>query len=819
MEFKIVGQCRGNGKGYIRIHLSDDGPWRRLFACARTSSGTVVTCAVYDLPFPGEDPEAVSHAGAGSTAGGRDIVVTVPLLDECDLQVGIFDTVREGAKPLFSFPYKTLESKIRSRLAYKWDAENAHRIRDIDQRRLSGLPFVYVTGIYPTTNGNVVCRFHATLPWEENDEPEVFISDATGSPVEGRLILLESSYLSQRNDKRLSVRELDYSLTIPETIGTLNIAVFRKGHSAVDGNFTCLLPPMFSGFVAAAREQLRPISADPAYPQWLEKHRATAADVARQREHWHEWEHQPLISIVVVLFRTPESYLRAMLDSIFAQSYEKFELVLVNVSGECESVDAVLRDVRDDRVRILTAENVSISDNTNIGIRAAKGDYVAFVDHDDVIEPDTLYRYVETINTHPDVDLMYCDEDLLHDGTYEWPVFKPDFNIDLLYAHNYVTHMLMVSAHVLSQVTLSETDVAGAQDYDLTLKCAEKARTVKNVPFMLYHWRVHQNSTSTNPDSKPYADEAGRLALQRHFDRIGVDAEVTNADTPFFYKPRYRFVKPPKVSIVIPTKDHVDLLSTCLDSVFAKTTYENYDITLVENNSVEQRTFDYYEDVQKKHANVNVITWPGKGFNYSAICNYGVDHSDGELILFLNNDTKVITEGWLTSMVGFFTRPEVGVVGAKLLYSDGLIQHGGIYATIGGAYSLHVNIADDQEGYMSLLKYPSDVLAITGACQMIRRDLYKEIGGLDESFAVAFNDVDLCLKATENGYLTIFDPDSKLFHNEHSSRGNDERDIKQKQRFALEQLKFGMKWMSVLEDGRYMNPNLDEYNGHLPTTR
>ena len=316
---------------------------------------------------------------------------------------------------------------------------------------------------------------------------------------------------------------------------------------------------MFDGFVNGAKDLTKHASYDEGYQIWLEQHRATESDVKNQRTLCQAWKstEKPLISVVTVVFRPPVEYLRSLVNSLIAQSYEHFEVVFVNVSGndqEARAVNEFLGNIQDSRFRVIDAENKSIAENTNIGIHETKGEYIAFIDHDDVIEPDAFYRYVSVLHDKPKADVLYCDEDLLDNGKYIWPVFKPNFNPDLLYSYNYVTHMLMVSRHVLNQVELSPANVSGAQDYDLTLKCCEKAREVSNVPYMLYHWRMHQNSTSTNPDSKPYAETAGQLALERHYERIGIKAEVSESELPFRYRTRYLAVKQPKLISLFPPK-------------------------------------------------------------------------------------------------------------------------------------------------------------------------------------------------------------------------------------------------------------------------
>jgi GT2 family glycosyltransferase len=846
LSYKILGLCRGNGKGYVKI-LTEGVAAGRLYATATAENGTTLACAAYEMGRSGEDRDVAIRAGAmlagngrakdsragDNNAGGssaRIFVIAVPLLDGTKLSVQVFES-RDGGQPAFSFPFNPLESKIQSRLFYRRHHDEAMQIRDIDQRRLSGQPFAYATGIYYITPTEVVCRFHATVPYEDGAQYEAFVVDAQANPVGKNVLTLEDSVVPDPHNPLLKLRELGYSVALHGSDRTLCINVRKKAADGaaptassntasadsapdVDGCFTCLLPPQVDGFTRGATDYLQYASQDPRYHEWFEQHRATPADIVNQREAFKAWDDAPLVSIVTPVFRTPANFLHAMIQSVLAQSYERFELILVNASGVCPEVDQVLAQYHDPRIRVIACENKSISENTNIGINAAQGDYLAFVDHDDTIEPDALYRYMIAVREDPETDLLYCDEDHLRNGSYEWPIFKPDFNPDLLYTQNYITHMLMVSRTALAQVELSGPEVNGAQDYDLTLKCAEVARSIHNVPYMLYHWREHSKSTSAGIESKSYAVTGGVVAVKNHFSRVGIDVDVEERKVACTYKTVYRMEHEPKVSIIIPTMDHVDLLRACIDSVLGKTTYGNYEIVCVENNSKEQRTFGYYDEIQQRGDKVRVVTWPGHGFNYSAICNFGAQHSDGELLLFLNNDTEVISADWLTSMAGFFMRKEVGVVGAKLYNFDGLIQHAGIWVVPGGFDYINSNFSANGAGYMNLLYNPSDMAAVTGACQMVRRSLFDEVGGLDEQLAVALNDVDLCLKTQEKGYLTVFDPDAELYHHESSSRGSENRDVRTYKRFDQERYRFLDRWSGVPR-GKFVNINLDQYNGYF----
>lgn len=810
MNVETISLCRGDGQGYVRLSFSDlqDVSFADLVVTARAVvSGQVIPCDLYWL-------DAVENMW--SSVSNRDAVIVFPLLDGTNLFIDIVDRNDEG-KVYFTVEVDPLKSKIRSRLTYKMHPDQAAVIRDISERLISGNPHVEVTGIYPDGKGKVIVRCTATMHGNENESYVVQVLDECAQPLSVTPVVLEDSMCSEGKDTAIKHRRLTYAFAMDMNPRMFCVTV-QAENNVLDAASDCMLAPKFQRLLDGSVAELRHASLDPSYDFFFRKHRLNPADARAQKEICGAWKQKPLLSLICVAFNTSEEYFKELLSSVLNQTYTHFELIVVDVStAGSTTVKNVLARYNDDRIRVVKAENKSIAENTNVGIAVAQGDYIAFIDHDDVIEPDALYWYAHEIRQHPQVDLLYCDEDKLQDGRYVWPVFKPAFNKDLLYSYNYVTHMLMVSRHALKQVDLSEADVSGAQDYDLTLKCVEVARDIRNVSHMLYHWREHPGSTSANAQSKPYAVEAGRLALQRHFDRMNLPAKVESLPAMFRYRVRYEHTDEPKVSIVIPTKDHIDLLRACLTSVIEKTTYRNYEIIIAENNSVEPQTFTYYDELEQRHDNVRVVKWPGKGFNYSAICNYGASFASGEIFLFLNNDTEVIEPEWMTSMVGFFARPDVGMVGAKLLYHDGLVQHGGVWVSPNGCDYINQRCGAAELGYMETLQHPFDCAAITGACQMIRREVFEQINGFDEDLAVVLNDVDLCMKSNATGYLTVFDADALLYHNEFSSRGRDEQNPEKVARAIQEQMRFYDRWAQPLlkNRGKFFNLNLDQYNGHF----
>ncbi|NMN00820.1 Glycosyl transferase family 2 [Bifidobacterium sp. DSM 109958] len=808
MAFALEGMCRGNGRGYVR--LSAPGVRAEdLYARAVAANGAEIACAVYPFGFPAEDPAAVrldgdAHAGDGT--GVVSFVVAVPLLDGTDLDVRLYGRGTPSNEPLFSFPFSPLRSKVRSRLTYRFHPEEAARMRDIDERRRHEGLRVFVPGMYPIGGGEVSCRFVVRDEFIPSAVYDIAVYDGAANRIGVEPIVIEDAETASHDDPLLRDRERLYSIRLPESARTVCISVTRRGIDGAVGNFACLLPPAYEGYVNGARDYTRNVHADGAYPQWLEKHRASYGDLEAQRVVIAGWKHRPRFSVVMTADGSPHA--EDAVRSVLAQSYPDFELVVV--TPEDGEAPAVVRD--DPRVRSVKADGNDAADLITAGVCVAEGDYVAFLGCGDVLEPDALYRFAAELADHPDADLLYCDEDVLDAGTYRDPLFKPGFNRDLMYSYDYMGRMTVVSRHALDHIDLPGGEITPAYGYDLRLRAMEVAREVRGVPFMLCHRRAGTGTTD-----EAARGEAGRRALAAHFERTGVRADVRETGA-CRYRTTYAFDHEPKVSIVIPTKDHADVLANCVRSVLERTEYANYDVTLVENNSTEPETFAYYERIRKESDRVRVVTWKGRGFNYSAICNYGAAHTDGEIVLFLNNDTEVVAPGWLGSMVNFMARGDVGMVGAKLVCHDGIVQHGGIWVGDNLCGYLGYDLAVDDPGYMDTMRLPWDVAAVTGACQMVRRAVFDEVGGFDEKLAVVLNDVDLALKVGQAGYLVVYEPDAVLYHNEFTSRGRDERDPAKRRRSAGEYERFRMRWNATVEKGRFINANLNQHDGNFKLT-
>ena len=547
------------------------------------------------------------------------------------------------------------------------------------------------------------------------------------------------------------------------------------------------------------------------YDTWLRIMRVSRQELFAQRK--TKFSYAPKFSVVVPLYHTPAKFLKDLVRSMMYQSYANWELCLVNASPEDVHLTSLLENwaMRDKRIRVIRLEkNLGIAQNTNAGIAASTGEFIAFLDHDDFLEPDALFCYADALNKDKTIDVFYSDEDKTDEyaAHYFYPHFKSDFNIDLLHANNYMCHFLAVRKSLVDTVGGLNEKFDGAQDYDFVLRLTENTKKIYHCPRILYHWRCSNQSTAANQGNKMYAIHAGKAALNAHYKRIGWNARAQEGAVDGWDQTKFTLKEEPLVSILIPNKDHTDDLDVCLNSFFERADYQNYEFIIIENNSVLPETFAYYEKIEKEHDNVKVVYWEA-GFNYSAINNFGFKFAKGDYIMLLNNDVELITPDIFQSMLGFCMRPEVGIVGAKLLYNDHTVQHAGVLVGAGGlADHVFKGIHEDDPGYMGRAISSQDVSAVTAACLLVKRSVYEEVGGLEDEFQVAFNDVDFCLKVRKAGYLIVYDADVKLFHYESKSRGMEdttERFI----RFGNEMMLLNSKWdiLSTFVDP-YYNPNL-----------
>lgn len=517
-------------------------------------------------------------------------------------------------------------------------------------------------------------------------------------------------------------------------------------------------------------------------------------------------------SVLVPLYNTPEGFLKEMIQSVVDQTYQNWELCLADGSdGDHSYVGQIARQYANEDSRIkyeVLPENYGIAGNTNYCFDMATGDYIALFDHDDLLHPAALFECMKAV-TEKNADFIYTDESSFEGSLSNLVTmhFKPDFSPDLLRSQNYICHLSVFSKELLNKVGRFSSEHDGSQDYDMVLRLTEQAKCIVHVPKILYYWRIHAGSVASDISVKPYCITSAKKAIADQLERLGLKGTVTDSSLVTTYRVNYEIEGNPLISILIPNMDHIADLNKCLTSIFAKSTYQNYEIIIIENNSRETRTFEYYKILERKDK-VKVVTWDGE-FNYSAINNFGFQEAKGDYILLLNNDVEVITPNWLEEMLMFAQRKDVGAVGAKLLYPDNTIQHAGVIVGIGStAGHAHKGWTRESVGYMGRLTIAQDLTAVTAACVMVPRRVYEEINGLDETFVVALNDVDMCMRIRQKGYLVVFTPYAELYHYESKSRGYEDTPEK-KERFAKEAAHFRDRWKKELLQGDpYYNPNL-----------
>lgn len=517
-------------------------------------------------------------------------------------------------------------------------------------------------------------------------------------------------------------------------------------------------------------------------------------------------------SVVVPLYNTPELYLRKMIESVLYQTYDNLELCLADGSDKKHRyVKDVCKEYQHYDKRICykkLKKNMGISDNTNACLDMASGDYIVLFDHDDFLHPSALYENMKVIERE-NADFIYTDENTFHETINDafFPHYKPDFSPDYLRSINYICHLTTFSRELYQKVGGFRREFDGSQDYDMILRLTEQAERVVHIPKVLYYWRAHKDSVAMDIHAKDYCINTAQKALTEHLQRIGLSGEVENGQYLSSYRIRYEIVGNPLISILIPNKDHVDELERCLKSIQERSTYKNYEIIIIENNSEKRETFEYYDALQK-NPRIKVVIWE-KEFNYSAINNYGASFAKGEYLLMLNNDVEIISPDWLQEMLMFVQRDDVGAVGAKLYYPNDTIQHAGVIVGLGGvAGHSHKYFEKDNMGYFIRLVAVQNLSAVTAACLMVKKAVFDSLEGLDTGFRVAFNDVDFCMRIRKAGYLIVFTPYAELYHYESLSRGAEDTPEKV-ERFNGEICRFKERWGKELDEGDpYYNPNL-----------
>ena len=550
------------------------------------------------------------------------------------------------------------------------------------------------------------------------------------------------------------------------------------------------------------------------YSSWIRDYDTLTEDkIQALRAVDDQMTERPVISLIVPVFNPNIGWLEEAIQSVQDQLYPNWELCIADDHSTDPQVRPFLeRKIQmDRRIQVVFRDfngHISAASNSALGI--ASGDWVALLDQDDLLTKDALLRVVQAINRNPEARLIYSDEDKIDQkGNRFGPYFKPDWNRYLFYSQNLITHLGVYKHSIVERIGGFRKRSDGAQDYDLALRFIEQveSRQIVHIPRILYHWRAHLTSTASHIDAKSYAVEAGQTAIQQHFDRLGIDAEVTPHRSGF--RVQYALPSPPpKVSLVILTRDGLDYLRRCVDSILQKTEYSNWDLIIVDNGTADPECLSYLRGLERDHEFIEVIE-DQREFYFSALNNLAVDHCDSELVALLNNDVEVIDRDWLCELVALACQPDIGAVGPKLLYPNNTVQHAGIVLGLGGAAGhVHQFMKADQPGYAGRLSLINEYSALTGACLVVRRALYKQVGGLDaDNFAVAFNDVDFCLKLRELGYRNVYTPHAALYHHESVSRGYEDTPEKQA-RFEMEKQRLKIKWAGYMAHDPAYNPNL-----------
>jgi GT2 family glycosyltransferase len=538
------------------------------------------------------------------------------------------------------------------------------------------------------------------------------------------------------------------------------------------------------------------------YPVWLEQHRLATEGVAGIRESFKTLKYTPSISIATPVYNIDEVWLRKAIDSVRAQIYPHWELCLVNDASTNPRVNSVLDEyaAADNRIKVKHLDrNEGIAGASNQALRLATGEFVGLLDHDDELSPDALFEIVRRLNEDPELDLLYSDEDKLElDGRRVEPFFKPDWSPDLLLSMNYITHFSVLRRSLLEEIGGFRLGYDGAQDWDLLLRFTERTGRIAHVPRILYHWRKIPGSAAASTDAKSYAYQAAQRAIEVALPRRAREGSVESI-WPGMFMVRYSLRSSPLVSIIIPTRDRWQLLQQCIRSIEEKTAYRQYEIIVVDNGSTEPETLQYLDSIS---ARCNIHQYPGQ-FNFAAINNFGAAKAQGEHLLCLNNDTQVIRPDWVTAMLEHSQQPEVGAVGAKLLYPDGRIQHAGVVVGLGGvaAHAFRHVTGEFLHSYYGFADVVRNCSAVTGACMMVSRRVFDEVGGFDEQLKVAYNDVDLCLRIRKLGYTVVYTPMALLYHHESASRGRHNP--------PGDEALFLRRWGDLIKDGDpYYNPNL-----------
>lgn len=704
-------------------------------------------------------------------------------------QVKAGEISRQRGKPQFFIEEERVDRRSRIVSIHGWAAASSHvSIRLFDEQkkpikcRVQRISRVDVKSIFQECPIEEECGFYVELDYIPGNYMYLVMRTGKGEKAVYRVGLSVS--------RALQGKALNYGRKGMEYFRVHGVrALMRKGMNKI------------------RQMENRPID----YGEWLPKHLPSAAELRKQQK--TEFSLQPMISTAVCLEHARLKPLVQLVESLQEQTYKNWELCVISFGDTDQDIRKLLERYKkeEQRVRVIPSEGLhNRAECLNKAVEACSGDYVIFCRQEDVLPAHALFSIAEAVNKEPDTDVFYTDEDRISifGNRYLRPHFKPDFNLDLLCTTNYIAHLFGVKKSLLSEAGLFREEFGEAMDYDLIFRCAEQARHICHIPKILYHRRLREDGGEERLEYEQEAVKAGMRAVQAHFDRLGIPAEVYEGEYPGLYRTRYHWEEKPLVSILIPNKDHVDDLERCISSIEEKSTYQNMEYIIIENNSTEESTFHYYKELEAKNPRVHMVYWDGP-FNYSEINNFGAAHAKGTYYLLLNNDTEVISPDWIEELLGYCMRPDVGIAGARLFYDDDTVQHAGVILGFGSiAGHAFVQQPRSSSGYQHRIISAQDYTAVTAACMMVDKKVFDEVGGLSPELAVAFNDVDFCLKVGAAGYRIVYNPYAELYHYESKSRGLEDTPEKLA-RFNKEIETLESRWPEAFaKTDPYYNPNL-----------
>lgn len=552
------------------------------------------------------------------------------------------------------------------------------------------------------------------------------------------------------------------------------------------------------------------------YIEWFDKNKVTEEQLDRQRKISKDFKYRPLISILLPTYNTNPTYLRSCIDSVLSQSYDNWELCISDDNSTSEQTKGVIKEYVEKYGNIIVTfrkENGHISKSSNTALSMAKGDYISLLDHDDILPPNALFEVVDTINKNPKVDLIYTDEDKIDcEGNHIEPFFKPDWSPDFMNSCNMITHFATMKTNIIRRVNGFTVGTHGAQDWDLFLKITSKTNNIYHIPKILYHWRKSETSTAMNADSKPYAyinqKNVLRSSVRQRKENAYIDSHVALG----FWRKKYVIPTNPLVSIIIPTKNNFKYIKKCIESIIENTTYPYFEIIIVDTGSTDSQVNNFYGKLINDNENIQIVKYKKK-FNFSDACNYGADNSNGEYLLFLNNDTEVITHDWIQSLLEHAQRPEVGMVGPKLIFEDKTIQHAGIVLSERDI-AFHPFYGQDERVDIFTYIYTANirnVSAVTAACCMVGRDKFNKVGGFDTKLRITYNDVDLNLKLRKEGYHNVYTPYAELFHYESKSVGRINTSERDGSELKSAQEEMRKRWSDFLKRDPFYNDNFEQF--------